>query len=90
VSIATLASGDVTVRPVLLQGEQLVGEAAMALAAEHDRSAGTITFTPGTEATVGFVLDDDSTASIRVVMLDPATDAPVYRSPDIPVQLGVS
>jgi hypothetical protein len=46
---------------------------------------------PTGEVTVGFVLDDDQATSVRIVVVDPATDATLYRSPaDIPVQLGVS
>jgi hypothetical protein len=36
------------------------------------------------------MLDDESVENLRIVVLDPATDAELYRSPaDIPVQLGV-
>ena len=37
------------------------------------------------------MLTDDGVGSIRLVVLDPATDAELYRSPhDIPVNLGVA
>ena len=36
------------------------------------------------------VLHDDTVETLRIVVLDPATDAELYRSPaDIPVRLGV-
>lgn len=89
-ALASLAVESVTVQPILMSGERQVGEAGMALGADHDRSAGTIVLTPGVESTVGFILDDDAVSSIRIVVLDPTTDADVYRSADVPVQLGVS
>ena len=45
---------------------------------------------PDKPVTVAFLLSDESAASLRVVVQDPATDAELYRSPsDIPVRLGV-
>ena len=39
----------------------------------------------------GFVLDDDQVVALRVVVIDPESDAELYRSPaEIPVQLGVA
>jgi hypothetical protein len=78
------------VKPVLLDGDHVVGAVGMATGAEIDRSAGTVTLTPGREAEIAFLLSDDSVASVRIVVRDPATDAELYRSPtDIPVKLGV-
>jgi hypothetical protein len=91
VALASLAADPVPVRPVLMSGERQVGEAGMVLGAEHDRSSGTVILMPGAEVTIGFVLDDDSAEAIRIVVLDPATDAELYRSPaDLPIRLGVS
>ena len=68
-----------------------VGRAAMAVGAELDATTGTLTLSPGTPVNVGFMLTDDSVGSMRLVVLDPATDAELYRSPhDIPVNLGVA
>ena len=40
---------------------------------------------------MGFVLDDDDGNSVKIVVLDPATDAELYRSPTaLPVRLGVA
>jgi PglZ domain len=91
VSLATLAGDRVPVRPVLMSGDGQVGEAGMVLGADHDRSSGTVMLVPGAEVTIGFVLDDDSSDAVRIVVLDPATDAELYRSPvDVPIRLGVS
>ncbi len=62
----------------------------MAVDAEFDRATGCVTLEPSKPVTVAFLLTDDSAASLRVVVQDPATDAELYRSPtDIPVRLGV-
>ena len=90
-SFATLEAAAVSVRPVLIAGESQVGSVGMAVGAEYDRSAGTVELVPGAEATVGFVLDDDTANSVKIVVLDPASDAEMYRSPSaLPVRLGVT
>lgn len=89
-NLALFASPTV-VEPVLFAAGRVVGKAAMAIGAELDTARGTVTLTPGTPVTVGFMLTDDSVGSVRLVVLDPATDAELYRSPqDIPVRLGVA
>lgn len=88
-SYASLLGSGTPVRPVLLSDGQQVGAMGMALGAE-DLGDGTVVLAPGTEASIGFMLHDDDAPHLRVVVLDPATDAELYRSPaDIPVDLGV-
>lgn len=90
-SLATLAAETVPVRPVLITRESQVGTVGMAVGAEYDRSVGTVALAPGTMVTVGFVLDDDEVDSVKIVVLDPASDAELYRSPsELPVRLGVA
>jgi hypothetical protein len=90
-SLTSLASETVQVRPVLIADNSQVGAVGMAVGAEFDRATGSVFVQPGTEAIVGFVLDDDEVSSIKIVVLDPATDAELYRSPAaLPVRLGVS
>ncbi|MGZ6771642.1 MAG: PglZ domain-containing protein, partial [Mycobacteriaceae bacterium] len=90
-SLASLASDTVPVRPVLIAEDSQVGVVGMAVGAEFDRATGTVFVAPGTEAIIGFVLDDDEVSSVKIVVLDPATDAELYRSPtELPVRLGVS
>ncbi len=85
-----LFGGATVVQPVLMSGGRQVGRAAMALGAELDLAAGTLALSPGTPANVGFLLTDDSVTSLRIYVLDPATDAELYKSPaDLPVNLGV-
>ena len=81
------------VRPVLLADGRQVGTVGMVVGsgASLDRASGNVTVPTGVEATVGFVLDDDQVSALRVVVIDPASDAELYRSPaDIPVELGVA
>jgi hypothetical protein len=90
-SLASLAADTVPVRPVLITGDSQVGAAGMVVGAEFDRSTGTVLVAPGIEAIVGFVLDNDEVSSVTLVVLDPATDAELYRSPTaLSVRLGVS
>lgn len=86
-----LFSAPTVVEPVLVTAGRVVGKAAMAIGAELDTGRGTLTLKPGTPVTIGFMLTDDTVGSVRLVILDPATDAELYRSPhDIPVSLGVA
>ena len=81
------------VRPVLVAEGRQVGAVGMVVGAgtTHDRSTGVVAIPTGVEATIGFVLDDDQVSTLRIVVIDPASDAELYRSPaDIPVQLGVA
>ena len=87
----SLFSNAVVVRPLLMSsaGKQ-VGAVGMAIDAEVDRATGCVKLQPGKPVAVAFLLNDESAASLRVVVQDPTTDAELYRSPtDIPVRLGV-
>lgn len=88
-----LASGlfareSVVVRPVLITGGEQVGEAGMAVGAEFDRQAKTVTLQPGKSASVAMLLQRESCPSIRVVLLDPTTDTVLVQSEEIAVRLG--
>lgn len=89
----SLAGSALTLRPVLVMGAKRVGEAGLAVEAhaEFDREQRTIKLSSGRSVTVGFMLTDDSeqVTSLRVVLQDPATDAELFRSAEIPVRLGV-
>ncbi len=92
--VAELASALFTspaaVRPLLVSGTRQVGALGMAVGAECDTATGTVTLEPGEAVSLALLLTDDSVASVRVVVQDPATDAELYRSPaEIPVRLGV-
>jgi hypothetical protein len=88
-NLALFASPTV-VRPFLTAAGRQVGAVGMAIDAQLDQATGCVTIQPGKSATVAFQLSDDSVKSVRVVVLDPATDAELYRSPeDLAVQLGV-
>ncbi len=71
------------VRPLLMAaGGKQVGSVGMAVDAQFDRIAGCMKLEPNKPVTVAFLLADESAASVRVVVQDPATDAELYRSPD--------
>ena len=62
----------------------------MADGAELDVATGCVRLDAANAVTVWFRLSDDEVDAVRIVVLDPATDAELYRSPaDIPVRLGV-
>jgi len=85
-----LLSGEQLVRPLLMSAGKQVGAVGMAIEAELDRATGCVKLQPGKLITVAFLLNDESAATLRVVVQDPITDADLYRSPnDIPVRLGV-
>jgi hypothetical protein len=84
-----LFAGARAVRPVLLSAGRTVGKAGMAVGGALDRGTDCIQLEPGKQVTIGFVLSDDSVATLRVVVQDPTTDAELFRSPEIPVRLGV-
>ncbi|HPA82609.1 MAG TPA: hypothetical protein PLS95_17440, partial [Thermoanaerobaculales bacterium] len=63
----------------------------MAIDGELDQVTGCVTIASGQAATVALLLTDDTVDTVRLVILDPATDNELYRSPnDIPVRLGIS
>jgi len=88
----SLFSNGLLVRPLLMSAGRQVGAVGMAIGADLDRATGCVTLIPDKTVTVAFLLSatDESVASLRVVVQDPATDADLYRSPtDIPVKLGM-
>ena len=86
----SLFSREIVVRPLLISSGKQVGGVGMAINADLDRATGCVKLQPGRPVTVAFLLSDESTASLRIVVQDPTTDAELYRSPnDIPVRLGV-
>jgi hypothetical protein len=86
----SLFSSELVVRPLLISSGKQVGGVGMAVDADLDRATGCVKLQPGKPITVAFLLNDESIASLRVVVQDPTTDAELYRSPnDIPVRLGV-
>jgi hypothetical protein len=88
--VTSLLGGDLPIKPLLISDQRPAGHVGLAVGGEHDRATDTVIVGPTGEVTVGFVLDDDQVSAVRIVVVDPVTDAPLYRSPtDIPVQLGV-
>jgi len=83
------ATEPVALRVVLVAGHEQVGQAGMVLSADFDRTTGIIHVQPGTEASVGLMLTRDDCQKVRIVVLDPATDAVLDQSDEIPVKLGI-
>lgn len=85
-----LGATGIQVRPLLMAAGKQVGVVGMAVDAQFDRSTGCVGLEPNKPVTVAFLLSDESTPSLRVVVQEPTTDAELYRSPnDIPVRLGM-
>lgn len=85
-----LGATGMVVRPVLVSAGKQVGAVGMAIDAELDRATGCVKLEANRPITVAFLLSDEGTTSLRVVVQDPTSDAELYRSPaDIPVRLGV-
>ncbi|WP_198032238.1 PglZ domain-containing protein [Mesorhizobium sp. LNHC252B00] len=86
----SLFSNELVVRPLLVSAGKQVGGVGMAVDGDFDRATGCVKLQAGKRVTVAFLLSDESSPSLRVVIQDPTTDAELYRSPvDIPVRLGV-
>ncbi len=78
----------VEVRVVLLSEKaEQAGEAGMASGGELDRERGVLRVKPGTTAHVGMMLANDEAASVRVVVLEPATGAVLAQSAALPLKL---
>jgi hypothetical protein len=75
-SYASLLGSGAPVRPVLLSGGRQVGAVGMVFGAE-EQDDGTVALHPGSSASIGFMLQDDTVDALRIVVLDPATDEPV-------------
>ena len=91
VSVGSSLFGEesVALRVILLSGGEQVGHTGMAVGADLDRSSGLIQAKPGTQADVVLILTRDDCASARVVALNPATDAVLAQSDELPVRLGI-
>jgi hypothetical protein len=90
IEFSSLFAGDpVTVRPVLMAGGEQVGEAGMAIDADFHRESKTVTIERGRPASVAMLLRREDCPAVRLAVLDPATDAVLVQSEDIPVRLGV-
>jgi hypothetical protein len=87
--LAVLGEEPLPVRVGRLSGAEQVGEAGMAVEADLDREAGIVRLRPGVEASVGMMLLRDDCPSVRLVVQDPATDAVLGESGDIPVRLSI-
>ena len=82
-------AAEVPLRVVLLADGEQVGQAGMAIGARLDRDTGLLHVTRNTEASVGLMLLRDDCTSVRVVVVDPLTDAVLAQSAALPVCLAI-
>ncbi len=75
----------IAARVVLIGDGQEVGRAGMAPDAEFDRATATVRLQPGKEVSIGMMLSKETSKKIRIVVQDPATDAVLAQSEEIPV-----
>jgi hypothetical protein len=85
-NLSLLPGKALSVRPALMCGDRTVGGAGMAVGGELDRATGCLSLVPGSPVTVGFLLKDDTVDKLRVVVQDPATDAVLFQSAELPVR----
>lgn len=79
----------VTLRVILVSKGEQVGETGMAVGGVFDRKTGSVTIRPGAKVSVGIMLTKDDCESVRIMVQDPATDAVLARSEELPVKLGI-
>lgn len=79
----------VALRVVLVSGNEQVGQAGIAIGGDLDRSSGILHVSPHDDANVGMMLTRDDCTSVRIVVLDPATDAVLDQTNELPVKLGI-
>ena len=79
----------VPLRVVLLSEGVQVGHAGMAVGAELDRAGSLIYAWPGTQAEVVLILTRDDCTTVRIVVLNPETDAVLAQSEELQVNLGI-
>ena len=79
----------VALRVVLVSENEQVGQAGIAIGGDLDRSSGILHVSPNADANVGMMLTRDDCTSVRVVVLDPATDAVLDQSDELTVKLGI-
>jgi hypothetical protein len=88
----TLGADARVVKPLLLAKGRQVGAAVMSTElADLDRATGQVKLHANKPVTIAFLLTDaeHDVLTLRVVVQDPATDAELYRSPEIDLKLGV-
>lgn len=88
VSYQSLLGTGSPLQPVLVSEGRQVGTLGLVFGGESHGDDQVI-LEQGSEASLGFMLDDDSVTTLRIQILDPATAAVIHESPEIPVQLGV-
>jgi hypothetical protein len=90
VTIEVRTMFDARFKPVLVSKGREVGKVFGAVGdATVDAEQGNVSMSSSARATLALRLTDDSVPDLRIVLLDPVTDAELWASPVIPVRLGV-
>ena len=76
-------------RVVLMAGDVEVGLAGMAAHGKIDRRRGTVKVDPDSHASIGLMLTRDDCPFVRIVVLDPESDAILAQTSDIPVRISI-
>lgn len=82
-------TGSVPLRVVLVQEEEQVGEARMAMEADIDEERGLVLAEQGTEAMVGLILTRDTADQVRIIVQDPQSGSVFAQSDLISVDLSI-
>lgn len=82
-------TGRVPLRVVLVQEEEQVGEARMAMEADIDEERGLVLVEQGTEAMVGLILTRDDASQVRIIVQDPQSGSVFAQSDLISVDLSI-
>lgn len=84
-----LETEPVALRVILVCHNEQVGQVGMAVGGAFDRKTGIVAVAPGQEASLGLMLNRDDCDLVRILVLDPGSDAVLDQSEDIPVKLGI-
>ncbi len=82
-------TGPVPLRVVLVQEEEQVGEARMAMEADIDEERGLVLAKQGTEAMVGLILTREDADQVRIIVQDPQSGSVFAQSDLISVDLSI-
>ena len=77
-----------SLRVVLMDGDEEVGQAGMATGGRID-PGGVIQVAPNSEVSVGLMLTRDDCRFVRIVVFDPESDAILAQTGDIPVRISI-
>lgn len=84
-----LISEDTALKVRLMEGPEEVGNLGMAIGGELDCPGGKLRLESGEPASLGLMLTRENCKTVRIVVVDAASDAVLAQTGDIPVKLGI-